>query len=272
MKHFLIYIGLLGQLLFCSAAFSAKSEGFPGRKEFPDIPYLELAQLRQNFDQYVIVDARSEYEYKTLRIKGALNISVARDDFAAQVQALRKTTRKPIVFYCNGRSCFKSYRAAKIASGKGVSDVYSYDAGVFEWAVEHPDMAVLLGESPMDPSHIISKSRFKTHLLPIPEFIGKVHDSGRKALVIDIRDMYQRAGITLFPGVERWAHLDNQKKLNRYIQKAVKEDRVLFVYDEVGKQVRWLQYSLERAGVKTYFFMKGGARGYFKMLDTVAIN
>jgi hypothetical protein len=34
----------------------------------------------------------------------------------------------------------------------------------------------------------------------------------------------------------------------------------------VGKQVRWLQYELEKAGLKKYYFMKKGASGYYDSL------
>lgn len=41
--------------------------------------------------------------------------------------------------------------------------------------------------------------------------------------------------------------------------KAARSGDNMYVYDEAGKQVRWLMYRLEQAGVKDYYFMKGGA-------------
>ncbi len=40
---------------------------------------------------------------------------------------------------------------------------------------------------------------------------------------------------------------------------AVPKEKVL-VLDNVGKQVRWLQYYLEKEGVSNYSFLKGGVR------------
>ena len=45
---------------------------------------------------------------------------------------------------------------------------------------------------------------------------------------------------------------------------------MIFIYDEVGKQVRWLQYALEKANVKNYYFMHNGARGYYDIMAKIA--
>jgi hypothetical protein len=87
--------------------------------------------------------------------------------------------------------------------------------------------------------------------------------------VIDVRDKFQRAGIGFYPGLEKWASLDDRRKLNRYIEKAKYENKTLFIYDEVGSQVRWLQYALEKAGIKNYYFMEKGARAYYDMIAKI---
>jgi hypothetical protein len=65
---------------------------------------------------------------------------------------------------------------------------------------------------------------------------------------------------------ERWASLDDQKKLKAYLRRAAMEKKTLFIYDEVGKQVRWLQYTLEEEKIHDYYFMKNGAKGYYETL------
>jgi hypothetical protein len=42
----------------------------------------------------------------------------------------------------------------------------------------------------------------------------------------------------------------------------------LFIYDEVGKQVRWLQYTIEELGLKNYYFMDKGAKAYYSSIAT----
>ena len=49
-------------------------------------------------------------------------------------------------------------------------------------------------------------------------------------------------------------------------KKAKAEKKPLLIYDEAGKQVRWLMYRIEDLNVNEYYFMKGGMKQYFKSL------
>lgn len=265
MKKTRYIVGLLVALF--SAGSVMANEGFPGRAEFPEIKIYEKDQLAQDFANVMVVDTRSSLEYETLRIKDSVNVPVASKNFAEQVKSLRAGTDKPIVFYCNGRDCFKSYQAAEIATKSGVKNVFAYDAGMFEWAQAYPQHAVLLGASPMDPSKIIPKEKLKSRFLDPQKFTETVHATPRnKSLIVDVRDLYQRAGIGFFPGREKWISLDERAKLEEYLQKAKAENRTLYIYDEAGKQVRWLQYTLEEHNIKDYYFMDHGAKGFFKTM------
>jgi len=256
-------LGAMILVCISAGAWANAKEGFPGRTEFPDLPYLEKEQLFEMRDKVVIVDARSKYEFETLRIKNAINIPVASKSFEDKVKELRKGTNKKIVFYCNGRTCFKSYHAVKRSLAAGVKDTYSYDAGVFEWATAYPKEAVLLGENPIDVAKIIPKKIFKARLLDPLVFNERVYED-KNVMVLDVRDKYQREGIGLFPGKERWASLDHEDKVVKAIKKAMAEGKTLLIYDAVGKQVRWLQYLVEKTGLKNYYFMKKGVGGYYK--------
>jgi rhodanese-related sulfurtransferase len=255
-------------MLFQGVAFAADKEEFPGRidKKYKMVPYIELEDLRKQQQDVVIVDARSKFEFDTLKIKGAVNVPVALKTFDAEVQKLREKTGKPLVFYCNGHTCMKSYKAAKRAAKLGLKDVYAYDAGIFVWAKAYPDQAELLGKSPVDTRHILSKKQFKARLLHPDKFSEFATDDPSKVIVLDIRDKYQRAGVGFFPIQERWTSLNKMDKVYRYIRKAKEKGKTLFIYDEVGKQVRWLQYALEREGIKNYYFMDKGATGYYKTI------
>lgn len=252
-------------LVFVSTSVLAE-EGFPGRAKFPKVKVIEIDDLFKQKDEVVIVDARSHYEFETLRIKGAINIPIANKSFESDVIDLRQATPKPIVFYCNGHRCLKSYQAVKKAKSAGVNNVIAYDAGIFDWTRAYPNYAELLGRSPVDPTKLIAKKLFKSRLLDPDSFSENIMQARSKSIVLDVRDKFQRAGVGFYPGIEKWASLDNQEKLNRYIQKAKKENKTLFIYDEVGKQVRWLQYALEKAGIKKYYFMEKGASAYYEML------
>lgn len=254
-------------LALFSTGLYAKNDDFPGRVKYPDLPYMELDDLYEKRNDVVIVDARSILEFDTLKIKGAVNIPVAGKAFENQVQELRNSTSKPIVFYCNGRKCMKSFIAVKKAQAAGINSVYAYDAGIFEWTVAHPDEAILLEQTPVNVKDLISKKDFSKRLLNPDSFSTKAMDMGTQSMVLDVRDKFQRAGVGFYPGKERWISLDDRKKLEKYLAKVKKANKTLFIYDEVGKQVRWLQYALEKHGIKKYYFMDKGARAYYAAMS-----
>ena len=267
MSSKLLVVSILCSFVFSSLALADSKEGFPGRPKYPDVKVYSKEQLDKDFDKVVVVDARSSLEFDTLRIKGSVNIPVAKKDpFLAGVKALRKETQKPIIFYCNGRSCMKSYIASRLAKGAGVTNVYAYDAGVFEFAQAYPEKAELLGRSPVNPKDIIPKSAFKKRLLGPEEFSSRAYDMGSASVILDVRDKFQRGATGFFVNKERWASLDDQAKLKNYLRQAAAEKKTLFIYDEVGKQVRWLQYTLEEEKIHDYYFMNKGARAYW---DTI---
>lgn len=264
MKNLLLSLSILFSLFSSTSVFAANSE-FPGRAEYPEIPLYQKADLLRDFNKVMIVDARSNLEFKTIHVKGSVNIPIASKKFPEMVKALRERTNKRIVFYCNGRTCYKSYKATKAALKAGLKNVYAYDAGIFEWAKTYPKYAVLLGESPMNPKNIIPKKTFKKRLLSPKKFNEAARFSPKnKRFILDIRDKYQRAGIGFFIGMEKWASMDDLTKLKNYLKRAKREKKTLYIYDEAGKQVRWLQYTLQQLNITDYYFMKKGAKGFFK--------
>ena len=92
-----------------------------------------------------LVDTRTEKEYRAKRIRGAVlaayvekslkdvAFNAGQDDFQAldKVPGLDKS--KPVIFACNGAECWKSYKAAKVAAGKGFKAVYWLRGGLPEW-------------------------------------------------------------------------------------------------------------------------------------------
>jgi rhodanese-related sulfurtransferase len=261
MKQFLTVL-CIGALLF-SATASAQ-EDFPGRKLFEDVAYMTVEQLGQQHASAHVVDVRSPYEYETIHIKDAINIPLSSHQFSNQVAALRSAGDRPIVFYCNGHTCMKSYKAARKSQVFGVSGVYAFDAGIFDWAKAHPERTVLLGKSPINPADLISGDEFKSRLLEPAEFENRVLSG--KYYVIDARSRMQRAATGLFPFLEQRGSLDDEEQLNGHIKKAMADGKPLLIYDKVGKQVRWLEYRLQAMGVTDYHFLKGGADGFFDAL------
>lgn len=236
----------------------AANEEFPYRVRYPDVEVMTTADLAKRFDGVLVVDVRSKYEYDTLHVKGAVNVPLERH-FTEEILKLRAQHNKPFVFYCNGKTCHKSYDAALLAAKARLDQLYAYDAGIFDWAKAQPERTVLLGKSPINPDNLISDDRLKARLLAPKDFVAKVND---KALVLDVRDRAQRDS-ALFPFKEARAQLDEMKKIDVVIDQAREQKKTLLVYDQTGKQVQWFQYYLESKGIKDYYFMKGGAQGHF---------
>ncbi len=257
-------VALLSLWAMVAGAAQPAPVEFPGRALYPAVPVIEMNDLARNFSRYVIVDVRSPYEYEILHIKDAFNIPLADKDFVERMRRLRASSPKPIVVYCNGKTCMKSYKAATKCRRYEIDNVLAYDRGIMDWARHHPRLAVLLGQTPVDPGRLISKSRFQTHLLDPGRFEADVA-TGRP-IVVDIRERFQREALGLFIGREKRVNIGDHSALEKIIAQARRERRPLYIYDAAGKQVRWLQYFLEDRGARDYWFMKGGARAYFNML------
>ena len=266
-----ILVGVVATLfvtVFSSQVYA--TEGFPGRIKYKDVPVYELHQLFNNLNKVVVVDTRSKFEFDTLRIKGAINIPVSQKSFESNIIKLSRKTDKPIVYYCNGHTCMKSYKAVKKSMAINIGNTFAYDAGIFDWVRAHPDKSVLLGQSPVNLNRLIANKKLKSKMLHPDTFADKVSRLGSDSVVIDIRDKYQRAAIGFFPAKERWISLNKMDSLHHYINKAKRSNKTIFIYDEVGKQVRWLQYALEKANVKNYYFMHDGASGYYDHMAKLA--
>ena len=267
------------RILLCAAllllpllAFAAPgpNKKFPLRWEYPSVHTLSTAQLYRMFPEVTIVDARTQLEWEILHIKGAIVDSVDSGLFGHRfretLKALRRETKKPIVFYCNGHLCPKSYIAAERAQEDGFRDVYAYDSGIHDWTKAHPDLAVMFGKSPVTRAMWIPRAQFRKHELSPAVFAGIVHKRHCDCLVLDIRDLAQRDTL-IFPGKAHEARMDNTAKIDWLIDRARREHKALFVFDAVGEQSRWFQYYLRSKGVHNYEFMRGGERGYINGIN-----
>ncbi len=76
-------------------------------------------------------------DYKERSIRDA-GFDANDDDVPTFLRRLRKFTNadRPVIFYCNGPACWKSYKAAVAARKAGYRDVYWFRGGVSEWKQE----------------------------------------------------------------------------------------------------------------------------------------
>jgi rhodanese-related sulfurtransferase len=258
---------VLWSLLASALPVAAADNAFPLRWRYPDVRTVDTAQLLKMLPDVLVVDSRTRFEWDTLRVKDSANVPVDEVDtgkdrsFERGITKVHQKNPKPIVFYCNGRTCPKSYEAARRATRVGITNVYAYDAGIFDWARAHPELTSLYDKTSITLADLIDDKDFSAHLLPAKEFKARAMSDNCGCIVLDVRDVAQRDWV-LFPLHETRVTLDNKAGLNAAIEQAKRERKTLLAYDAVGKQVQWLQYYLVKHGLKDYFFMKDGERGY----------
>ena len=115
--------------------------------QLPDVQRISAQEAQKlQASGAVVVDTRTDKEYKAQHIRGSVHaayvekslkdvaFNAALDDFKALDGITQLTPAKAVIFACNGAECWKSYKAAKVASGKGFKSVYWLRGGVPEWS------------------------------------------------------------------------------------------------------------------------------------------
>lgn len=251
-------------LLFSCLNIATGNDEFPYRKKYPGVPPISTDDLAKKYNsgKAVIVDVRSKIEYEVIHPVGAFHIPLSHKGFLDNaMEIVNKNPGKAIAFYCNGVTCLKSYNAAQKAIENGCKSCFVYDAGIPDWVNVFPGKTLLLGKPVVDSKkQIIPKSEFKKKCLSFKEFKSKANSPD--AVVIDARDHIQKTG--KLPGLKKVLPIPFDKLIPNVVQKKREQDKILLIFDQVGKQVRWLEYYLVEYGYKNYFFLKGGATEVLK--------
>jgi len=260
-------MGAVLTVIFCSVlafgAAVAEEDKFPLRRKWPDLVPIstpELATARSQNDA-IVVDVRTDAEYEIMHIEGSHHIP--HDGIISKSAELSALTERPghlLVFYCNGTTCAKSYKAAEIATSMGHKGVRVYDGGIFEWAKTHPEQTVFFGRKmtkELVEQYLVSEEDFAKGpwLIDAAQFI-EMANSGQFQ-VVDIRDSRERAEYPIQLPNLREATMD---QLVQYLAKGDLPKSKILLLDNVGKQVIWAKYYLDQQGAKDYFFLRGGVR------------
>ena len=237
-----------------------KAAEYPLRAKYPMVKPIDTEELTAAYGKAVIVDSRNAGEFDVIHIEGAANILVGKMTEQDLLKLRPKDNSRLLVFYCNGIDCPKSYNAAKRADEWGFKSVKCYDAGIFDWAKANPGKTRFFGKilsAAELKASLISDSQFNAVLLPPKEFLARSKSGGYT--VIDIRDPDERSQTHFSLPKMKIMSFDTIVKLIKTNSKAVPSSNLL-VLDNVGKQVQWLQYYLKKAGIRNYYFLKGGVR------------
>ena len=255
---------LTAVLIAFFAGIAGAAEEFPLRVKFPKLTPISTDELIAAFGKAIIVDVRSENEYDVVHIKEAKNILVGKMKEEDLLALRSKNDSALLVFYCNGITCAKSYKAAEKAEGWGFANVRVYDAGIFTWSEKQPEKSLFFGKpltAETVKTSLISDDKFNAVLLKTVDFIAKA--KGDQYSVIDIRDPNERSEQPIrLPKLKVLAFdvlVDQIEKKSAAVPRSG-----LLILDNVGKQVDWLQYYLEKEGIKNYYFLSGGVAQWLK--------
>ncbi len=266
-NHALKVLSILLVTTILIGTASAESGKYPYRGDYPGINTVETNDLKAGLDsgEYIVIDARSQLEYDVIHVEGAQHVAVSKKTFEAKLKDIvAANPGKKIAFYCNGITCLKSYKAAKKAAAAGFKDVYAYDAGIPEWANMYPQQTQLLGKAITDPeTQLLTKAQFKQRTLAWSYFESAA--AGDNVMVIDLRDKYQAS--SGLPGMQSARNIPLDVFIPNFVAKKANQDKTLLIFDQVGKQVKWLQYYLEEYGYDNYMFLEGGATSVLKKQD-----
>lgn len=257
-KFILLYAFFVVSAFICCDLYAEDSVDdtiFPLRNIYSNVSTISHEELAKKLDNVLIIDVRSNYEYSVLHISKAINVPITNVSFIPTLKILRANDDRDIIFYCNGITCKKSYQASIEAKKYGIDKVFTFDLGVLNWAKLYPDKSVFFNHSPLDINYLIKPEKFRQHLLLPKDFVKKIQPD---SMLIDIREPYQRDKL-IFEKISVSAPLN---KFQHALQLIKENNSTLLIYDAVGKQVRWLQYLLEKNNIENYYFMQGGVKQY----------
>jgi len=113
-------------LLMITACISSPKKQTQMNELAPDV----WSKLQEQTLESVILDVRTEEEFESGYIKGALNMDIRGGaDFLASIESLDKS--KSYFVYC--RSGARSGQACQLMSQMGFSALYNLDGGVLAW-------------------------------------------------------------------------------------------------------------------------------------------
>jgi len=244
---------------------------FPKRKYYPQLNYIDTEELAKGLsqNQYNVIDVRDDTSFKALHIKDSNNIFIKSPTFEQEILDLAAQDIRPMVIYCNGISCGKSYVASakmiQLFNRKNINrDVLTYDAGINAIAHAHKELVLKDGKAISSENQLIATDKIKQHTLTPHEFESYLSDNDASGIVLlDIRDKSEKIIYKLFLTYrQKNITLSNKDKLIAFLNKVKQDNKMLMVYDASGRQINGLYELLAITGISNWHYMEGGEYGY----------
>lgn len=126
-------------ILIALATLALSNTAIAGKKEVPKllegtkiVTAEQVVDLIGETDELVVVDARKVSDHKQGWIEGAHSLPNT-ETTEATLAKLVPNKAGPVLFYCNGIKCGRSYKSAKKAIEYGYTNIYWFRGGIDEW-------------------------------------------------------------------------------------------------------------------------------------------
>lgn len=282
-----VLVFLLAVLLsgFGSAGAEMSEEAidklFPNRKYYPGLNYIMTKQMVKDVSagKYLVIDARPALGYNTLHIKEAINIHSGDTNFIEKFMKAIAKNDKPIVFYCGGLTCLKSYKASVIAidelrKKKINRDVYTYDEGISAFAYASPEWVLKNGKDISPENPILDVVKLKKHAKNAEDFTRLIdNDEDDQYIILDVREKKQKIlrKIFMFKKEYKITVLEPEKIIE-FLNNVKQSDKTLMVYGAVEKQIESIFQLIQTTGNKKWFYLEGGEYAYSQYMIKKHVN
>ncbi|MCK5536327.1 MAG: rhodanese-like domain-containing protein [Bacteroidales bacterium] len=261
--------------VYANTSDTSSDKLYPNRKFYPQLSYISTEQMVNAVSKgkYNVVDARPTLAYSTLHIKEAENFSVGDKQFNEKIMLLINKNNKPIVFYCGGLACLKSYKASnktiqELQKRDITREVYTYDSGISAFAHASPEWVLKNGKEVSPENPLLDMTKIKKHAKSAADFTHAINtDEENQYIILDVREKNQQMLRKLFTFKrEKKLTLLNPEKMTIFLNTVKGSGKTLMVYGSVEKQIESLYPLIQTAGIKRWYYLEGGEVAYSKYM------
>ena len=132
-RHILSVACLLFGIVINAPQGHAESTDFRAPEQVPGTTTVTAEEVKQFYDDgVVIVDVRNSRLYARRHIPGAHHLDL-KHAYTEESLAAVASKDEPLVIYCSGVKCARSYRASEKAVSWGYTKVYYFRGGIVDW-------------------------------------------------------------------------------------------------------------------------------------------
>lgn len=93
----------------------------------------QLNGMKEQRDDFLLVNTLPEQSFEKTKIEGAINIPESKDDFVEKVEKKADSKKTPVVVYCANEACDSSVKAAEKLDKAGFEQVFEFTGGAEAW-------------------------------------------------------------------------------------------------------------------------------------------